>query len=786
MKFPLSLLKMFLKTDAPLEKIAAVATAIGLEVESIEDKSAQLKSFVVAEIVHAEQHPQADKLRVCRVKATQGELQIVCGAPNARAGIKVALANIGTIIPTNGMEIKAAKVRGVESQGMLCSADELGIGSDASGIIELPLQATIGDSIVAVLGLDDPVIDLNITANRGDCMGVMGIARDLAAAGLGTFTLDVPPAPQASEETYPIRIEDTDGCPAFLGRVIRGLTNGDSPEWLQRMLTASGMRPISFLVDATNFATLAYGRPAHVYDLKKLQGPIVVRRAKSGETLVALNEKTYTLTERDCVIADDSGAIGIAGIMGGQSTAVDATTTDILLELALFNPLRIAYSGRALQIDSDARARFERGVDTGALSMSDNGLTCYLLQQGGQAGKPMLTGALPPAPLPIAFQPEAVNALGGTAIAEQRMREILVALGFTDQGAAMLPPRWRHDVTQPADLAEEVLRIEGYDHIPPVSLSKPTGVSQPARTNVQAREALMRRAAAARGLHETYSWGFCSPVQAAAWGGQSEALHLLNPISAELSVMRPRIMPHLVEAVRLNHARGIKDIALFELGAIFEDTTPAGQKTTLAGLRTGNRPGLHWAAAQPVDIFDVKADVIAILDAAGINTAQLTVTPITSAPWFHPGRAGAIGLGPKNCLAAFGEIHPALLKQFGVEIPVVGFSVFLSMLPPLKAAKRKALVVSDYQPVTRDFAFVLDRNIAASDLIVAVQKAEKQLLQGVALFDVYEGKGVAEGKKSIALTVTLQASDRTLTDAEIETVSKNIIAGAAKVGAVLR
>lgn len=787
MKFPLSLLKMFLKTDASLERIAEVATAIGLEVDAIEDNSKALAPFVVAEILHAEKHPQADKLQVCKVKAAQGELQIVCGAPNARAGIKVALANIGTIIPTNGMEIKAAKVRGVESQGMLCSADELGIGGDAAGIIELPADAKIGDSIVDVLGLGDPVLDLNITANRGDCMGVVGVARDLAAAGLGTLTLPNPPEPQGSDETYPIRIDDAQGCPAFLGRVLRGVKNGESPDWLKRTLTAAGMRPISFLVDATNFGTLGWGRPAHVYDLKKLKGSIVVRRAKAGESFAALNEKTYTLTADDLVIADDSGVIGLAGIMGGSSTAVDETTTDVLVELALFDPLTIAKSGRRLQIDSDARSRFERGVDAGALLAADCGLNMFILNEaGGKAGARTLVGAIPAAHGPVAFSADAVNALGGTRIEAARMQEILTALGFTLKDGTATPPTWRHDISQPADLAEEVLRIVGYDHIPAVSLPKSTSISAPGLNAQQAREALLRRTAAARGLHETYSWGFCSEEQAAAWGGQSDALKLLNPISADLSVMRPRIMPHLLEASRLNHARGLKDIALFELGAVFEDITPAGQKTTLVGVRTGNRRGLHWAETKPADIYDVKADVYAILDAAGINTAQLTVTPITTAPWFHPGRAGAVGLGPKNCLAAFGEVHPALLKQFGVEMPVFAFSVFVSALPPVKAAKRKALVRSDYQPVARDFAFVVDVKTPASELIAAVNKAEKQLLQHVTVFDVYQGKGVEPGKKSIALTVTLQAPDRTLTDADIDTVSKNIIASAAKAGATLR
>lgn len=792
MKFPLSLLTRFLKTDATLDALAAKLTAIGLEVDGIEDKAEALTPFVVAEILHAEKHPQADKLQVCKVKAAQGELQIVCGAPNARAGIKVALANVGVMIPNGQFEIKAAKVRGVESQGMLCSADELNLGGDSTGIIELPLDAKVGDSIVDVLGLGDPVLDINVTANRGDCMGVIGIARDLAAAGMGTLSDPQPPLTLGNGDPYTIKIEDTETCTAFTGRIIRGVKNGPSPEWLQRTLTAAGMRSISVLVDITNFVTLAYGRPSHVYDLKKLKGPIVVRKAKAGEQVLALNDKTYTLTPDDCVIADDSGAIGIGGIMGGVSTSVDESTTDILLEVAIFNPERIAKTGRRLQIDSDARSRFERGIDGGALEIDNRGIAAFILELcGGTAGEHVLVGALPKQLSPVKFDPAFINALGGVEVPEKHQRDILTALGFMISGDKAGIPTWRHDVTQPADLAEEVLRIVGYDAIPLTPLPKATHISKPAVDGAQARNALLRRTAAARGLHETYSWGFCSKEQAELWTAGPEkdalgALELLNPISADLSVMRPRIMPHLVDAVKSNLARGIKDIALFELGAIFSGVKPEDQKMTISGLRVGNRTGLHWAETKPVDVFDVKADMIALLDAAGINTAQLGTIPIKEAPWFHPGRAGALCLGPKNMFGAFGEIHPALLKKCGVDVPVYAFSLFISMLPPVKAAKRKPLSVSDYQAVTRDFAFELDSATASADLVKAVNGAEKQLLRDVTIFDVYQGKNMAEGKKSIALTVTLQADDRTLTDAEIEGVSKNIVTSAMKIGAVLR
>lgn len=811
MKFPLSLLKRFLTTEATLEQIAATATAIGLEVDGIEDKSTELKPFVVAEILHAEKHPQADKLQVCRVKAAQGELQIVCGAPNARAGIKVALANIGTVIPTNHMEIKAAKVRGVESQGMMCSARELGLGEDHAGIIELPLTATIGNSIVEVMGLGDPVLDLNITANRGDCMGVYGIARDLAAAGLGTLKpLCIPTIAESGASSVTVKIEDSDGCLAFVGRTIHGVKNGTSPEWMQKALTAAGMRPISALVDITNYFTLAFGRPLHVYDLKKLRGNITVRRAKDGEEVLALNEKNYRLTSRDCAIADDSGAIGIGGIMGGESTAVDADTTDIFLECALFKPERIAATGRALQIDSDARSRFERGVDVGFLKQGEARAADLILELcGGSASAQSIAGDLEHAMPEIAYNAATVNALIGVEVPEATQREILQKLGFTfnapptTHDSRLTTPTWRHDVSQPADLAEEVLRIVGYDAIPLTPLPKPVHIGRPALDGQQARMSILRRIAAARGMHETYSWGFCSREQADAWTCDAQkpsldALTLINPISAELSVMRPKIMPHLVDAAKNNLARGIKDIALFELGAIFENTTPEGQKISLSGLRVGSVSGTNWAGSKPVNVFDVKADLIALLEAAGINSAQLTVMPPISsppqaggkergsAPWFHPGRSGVIGLGPKNILGAFGELHPSLLKQFGVDVPVYAFALFVSALPPVKAAKRKPLRVSDYQSVTRDFAFVVDQSVPAAEVVKHVNAAEKQLLRDVTIFDVYQGKGVEDGKKSIALTVTLQADDRTLTEAEIEAASGAIVTNVKKVGASLR
>ena len=787
MKFPLSLLTRFLTTDASLDVISATLTNIGIEVESIEDKATALQAFVVAEILEAERHPQADKLQVCKVNTASGTLQIVCGAPNARAGIKVALANIGTIIPTNGMQIKKAAVRGVESQGMLCSAAELGLGADGGGIIELPLDAPIGQSIVEILNLNDPIIDVAITANRGDCMGVYGIARDLAAAGLGTLKMPCVPNISASDASpISISIADSEGCPAFIGRVIRGVKNAPSPQWLQDVLTKSGMRSISTLVDITNYFTLAFGRPLHTYDLTKLRGNITVRQAIEDEEFAALNEKNYRLNTRDCVIADDSGVVAIGGIMGGAHSGVSDTTTDILLEVALFDSLRIAKTGRALQIDSDARARFERGVDAGFMQLAELRATELILELcGGTASHPTIAGAIPTTAKTIPFDADAINRLGGTNIPQTKMLKILSALGFAVKDGQTQVPSWRHDISQPQDLAEEVLRIVGYDAIESVPLPKPAHIVKSVLNPTQARLTAIRHTLAARGLHETYGWGFVSPTQSAQFGGQPDSLHLLNPISAELSVMRPNLLPHLLTAVANNAARGQKNLALFEQGAVFVDATPQGQRNVAAGVRCGLRDGAtYWQAAPEANIFDAKADVGAVLALAGLDISKLQTTRSIPA-WYHPGRSGALTLG-KTVVAYFGELHPALLKSLDIDFPVMAFEVMLDALPPVKSAKRKAIATSDYQAVNRDFAFVLDEKIPAADLLSAIQKAEKTLLQNVTLFDVYAGKGVEPGKKSLGITITLQAADHTLAQAEIDAVAQAVIAAAAKVGAVLR
>lgn len=783
MKFPLSLLKRFVQTDASVDEICRTLTAIGLEVDGLEDKAAALAPFVVAYVKEAVPHPNANKLRVCTVEAAQGTLQIVCGAPNARAGIKVALANIGTIIPTNGMEIKKSKIRDVESQGMLCSAAELGLSDDSEGIIELPADAKIGDSIVNVLGLDDAVIDLNITANRGDCLGVYGVARELAAAGLGTLKpLCMPNIPASGPCPVRITISDAEGCPAFLGRVIKGVKNGASPAWMQQALTAAGMRPISALVDITNYFSLAFGRPLHVYDLAKLQGGITVRTSREGETLAALNDKTYTLGASACVIADDAKVLGLGGIMGGSETGVQPDTSDVLLEVALFNPIRIAQTGRALQIDSDARARFERGVDAGFLEQAELRATDLILELcGGSASEKLLAGTIPTHRPKIAYDVAAISARGGIEIKTEKADAILKALGFTFEAGNAIPPSWRHDITIPEDIAEEVLRMVGYDAIPMVSLPKSSSLSKPALSKPQMMRHLARRVLAARQFDEVVSFGFISPKEAEMFGGQTPELTLQNPISTELSVMRPSLLPHLLSAAARNLSRGIAQQSLFELGTTFH--APRDERISVAAIRLG--APLHWQGSTPSDIYTIKADIAAILQLHGLDIAKLTLSREVPT-WYHPGRAGRIALGGKNVLGTFGELHPAILKALDIETPVMAFELNMDALPLPKAAKRNALAASDYQPVVRDFAFVLDAACPAGDLLAAINKAEKLLIRDVTVFDVYQGKGVAEDKKSIAVSVTLQADDRTLTDAEIDAASKAIIASAGSIGAILR
>lgn len=785
MKFTLSWLKDHLDANASLAEIGEKLTAIGLEVESITDASESLKAFTVAKILEASLHPEADKLQVCKVESNNGVLQIVCGAPNARAGLYVALAQEGAFIPGANFTIKKTKIRGVESNGMLCSFEELGIAGDSSGIIELP-EASIGSSVASALGLDDPVIDIAITPNRADCLGVRGVARDLAAAGAGTLkALAIPTLTLSGTSPINVSIE-TSACQQFIGCYLKGVKNTESPEWLKKRLTAIGLRPISALVDITNYSTIDLARPLHVYDAKKLAGNIVVRASKAGEKIKALNDKEYTLPADLCVIADNNSAVAVGGVIGGADTGCELDTTDVFLEVALFAPSEVAKAGRNLQIDSDARYRFERGVDV-AFVEDGAKLAIAMIQKlcGGEASELVIAGKTPDYKRAIKFDPAFAKSLSGVELPKEKMMAILSALGFELSSDSITPPSWRTDVEGQADLVEEIIRIHGYDNLPTTPLPKPTITPKAAFSTAQKREHIAKRLLTSRGYMEVVSWSFLSAAQAKRFGGGSEALQLVNPISEDLSDMRPSLIPNLLEAAAKNHNRGFKDVRLTEVGLTFFDITPKGQQAVAGGIATGTNTTnsingtLFNSAAKPVDAFAAKADAMAILSALGVLKFDIT----RNVPaWYHPGRSGALTLGGKIVLAYFGELHPATLAELGIEGVAVGFEVFLDNVPTprAKGKTKPSLVVSDFQSVARDFAFVVEEKIIAADIEKAIRAAEKQLITDVRIFDVYAGKGVDNGKKSIAVQVTLQANDRTLSDAEIKAVSDAIVASVSK------
>lgn len=790
MKFTLSWLKDHLDTDASLDSISKALTSGGLEVEGISDRSAELAPFTVAKILHAEKHPEADKLRVCKVLSNNGELQIVCGAPNARAGIHVALAQQGAVIPGNGMVIKKSKIRGVESNGMLCSADELALGGDSDGIIELPLTSQVGQPVAEVLGLNDPVIEIAITPNRADCLGVRGVARDLAAAGIGTLKpLAAPDFKGAFPSPVSVSIAD-DACLQFVGATVKGVTNGASPEWLKNRLAAIGQRSISALVDITNYMTFDLGRPLHVYDAKKLQGNLTVRKSKAGEAFKALNAVEYILPEGLCVIADNAGAQALGGVIGGSDTGCDEHTTEVFLEVALFAPVAVAKAGRAMQIDSDARYRFERGVDVAFLEEgAKHALALIAKLCGGEASTLTGAGTVPSWKRGIALKPERIESLGGVHVDNGKVLAILTQLGFACEAQAdgwnVTPPSWRADVEGEADLIEEILRIHGYDNIPATPLPKLPLISKPALNASQKRVHLAKRLLAERGMLEICSWSFLPEAQAKLFGGGDAKLKLLNPINAELDMMRPCLLPNLLEAAKKNAFRGFKTNSLFEVGLQFTDITPEGQRMVAASIHSGTviesayKNGLFTQSSRAVDVFEAKADALALLSALGLQKCDIT----NAAPaWYHPGRSGALTLGGKIILGYFGELHPGLLPGFDLESPVVGFELFLDAipLPRAKTKAKPALKTSDFQAVERDFAFIVDAKVTAAEIGKALGLADKQLITGIEIFDVYSGKGLDEGKKSVAVKVTLQAGDRTLTEADITGVSSAIVASAAK------
>ena len=804
MKFTLSWLREHIDTDAPLSEIADTLTMIGLEVEAIEDKAKALAPFTIARVISAEQHPNADRLRVCIVDTGSGNpAQVVCGAPNARTGMVGVFSPPGSFIPGKNITLGVGTIRGVESRGMLVSAAELQLSDDHDGIIELPADAPVGQSYATYAGLGDAVIEINLTPNRPDCTGVHGIARDLAAADKGVLK-ERSPKPVAGTFPCPVKVKlDFGGapslCPAFALRLVRGVKNGPSPEWLQRKLTAIGLRPINALVDITNFITFDRGRPLHVFDAAKVNGDLTVRRAHNGETLLALDGRTYTLDASMCVIADANGVESLAGIMGGEATGCSEATTDVLIESALWVPENIAQTGRALGINSDARYRFERDVDPAFTTPGLELATRMVLDLcGGEASEIIVEGD-PSAPDRIVqFPLREVKRLAGLDLPLPEMRRILEKLGFFVAGQGdivkVAVPSWRPDIEGKADIVEEVVRIAGVDRIPPTPFGRGDHPRKPVLTNLQVRIRKARRALAARGLTEAVTWSFIGSEHAQLFGGGAPELTLANPIAADLSDMRPSIIPSLVTSAQRNADRGFADVAFFEVGQIFKGERPEDQFTGAAGIRRGlaktNGSGRHWSGkATDVDAFDAKADALAVLAAAGAPMAAVQVVP-GGPSWFHPGRSGTIQIGPQNVLGHFGELHPRVLETLAAEGPLVGFEVVLERIPEPKAKLTRAkpvLDLSPLQPVERDFAFVVERAVRAGDILRAAQNADKKLVSAAIVFDVYEGAGIDPDKKSVAITVTLQPRERTMTDEEIDSIGAKIVTEVSKrTGGVLR
>jgi phenylalanyl-tRNA synthetase beta chain len=793
MKFTLSWLKAHLDTRADAAEIAKTLTALGLEVEGIDDPAKALAPFVVGFVAEAKQHPNADRLRVCRVDTGKGVVQVVCGAPNARTGMKGVFAPPGTHIPGTGLDLKAGNIRGEASNGMLCSARELGLGQDHDGIIELPEDAPIGMSFVKYRNLDDPIIEIKVTPDRADCLGVRGIARDLAAAGLGTLK---PFAPTHVSGTFksPIqwRIDPSaaTGCPYVAGRYFKGVKNGPSPQWLQDRLTSIGLRPISALVDITNFVTYDLGRPLHVFDAKKVAGDPTMRAAKDGESILALDGKIYNLEAGMVVIADSRGPAAIGGIMGGQESGCSLETTDVFLEVALFDPIQVARTGRRLGVLSDARYRFERGVDPKSAGWGVDVATHLILELcRGEASEVTAAGTMPKGTRTISYRPARVESLGGCEIASDKQRNYLQALGFTLIPASaawqVTTPTWRADVEGEADLVEEVLRVNGFDNIAPVSMPRDSGLPKTAVTPAQKRVQVAKRILATRGLEEAVTFSFMPGTVAALFAGDNALIPLANPISADLDVMRPSILGNLLQAAGRNAARGIADFAVYEVGPSYANETPKGQITVATGIRVGAYTERHWSGKpRNVDAFDAKGDAVALLESLGAPVENLQAT--SDAPgYFHPGRSASLRLGP-NVLAVFGEIHPKVMKALDLKGPAVGFEIFLDRVPmPRSHGKaggtaRPLLDASAFQPVARDFAFVVTSDVSAEKLIKTAKQADKALITEVAIFDVFEGGSLGDGKKSIALSVTLQPREKTLTDAEIEGVSAKIVAAVNK------
>ena len=799
MKFTLSWLKDFLETEASVDEIADALNKSGLEVEGIENMASALAPFFVAKVKEARQHPDADRLRVCDVITKDGEVQVVCGAPNARTGMTGIFAAPGTHIPGTGVDLAVGSIRGVESAGMLCSERELMISDEHDGIIDLPDDLPIGMPAAEALGIDDPVIDIAITPNRPDALGIYGVARDLAAKGLGTLKpLEVTPVKGGFDSPISVSLKFDDPentpCPQFVGRYFRGVKNGPSPDWLQRRLRAIGLRPISALVDITNYVTYAHARPLHVFDAKKVKGNIHARLATAGEKLLALDGKEYELDEEMTVIADDAGPEALGGIMGGELSGCTEETTDVFLEAAYFDPIRTATTGRKLGILSDARYRFERGIDPQFLvEGAEIGSQLILDLCGGEASHLVIAGEAPDTARSFHLRGGRVASLGGIAVPVDEQAKILSDLGFnvskSGDGLDCGVPPWRPDVHGEADLVEEVCRIVGLDNVPNAAMSREHAIARPTLTSIQNRMIAARRTLATRGLNEAVTWSFLAEDHAVLFGGGQHELKLANPISSELSDMRPSLIPNLISAAGRNIDRGFGDVGLFEVGQVYAGDKPEDETLRAAGIRRGQAIPRNWGGnARAVDAFDAKADVIAALAAAGAPVQSLQV--VQGAPtWFHPGRSGTLQLGPKNQLAWFGEVHPRVLDAMDVKGPLVAFEMVLNNIPAArsKSTARAALNASDLMAVKRDFAFIVDEGVAADKLIRAAKGADKALISEVSLFDAFAGASLGEGRKSLAIEVTLQPRDKTLTDEEIEAVAAKVIAQVEKAtGGTLR
>jgi phenylalanyl-tRNA synthetase beta chain len=801
MKFTLSWLKEHLDTDEPLEALADKLTMIGLEVEHIEDKAKALAPFTIARVISAEQHPNADRLRVCMVDTGDGAapVQVVCGAPNARAGLISVFSPPGTFIPGKNITLGVGTIRGVESRGMLCSAAELQLSEGHDGIMELPVDAPVGKGYAEWASLGDPVLEINLTPNRQDCTGVHGIARDLSAADMGKFK-DPAIKPIKGEFPCPVQVtvEDATLCPGFALRLVRGVKNGPSPEWLQKRLTSIGLRPINALVDITNFMTYDRARPLHVFDAAKVHGNLTVRRARDGETLKALDGRTYTLDSNVCVISDDHGVESLAGIMGGEASGCDENTTDVLIESALWNEINIAQTGRKLGINSDARYRFERGVDPAFMVPGLEMATRLVMELcGGTPSENIVVGDAFGADRVIDFPLSEIKRLAAIEVPLVEMKRILGHLGFMVAGSGpvvkVAVPSWRSDVHGKADIVEEIVRIVGVDKVPMTPFDRGDNPRKPILTPMQLRTRRAKRALAARGMIEAVTWSFIAKPQAELFGGGQPELALANPIAAELSDMRPSLLPGLVPAAQANANRGTSDVALFEVGQIFKGDRPDDQLIAAAGVRHGFASskglGRHWSGSAMADALDAKADAFAVLAAAGAPMQALQIVP-GGPDWLHPGRSGTIQIGPQNVLGVFGELHPRALEVLGADGPLIAFEVILDRIPDARQKPTRAkpmLELSPLQPVSRDFAFIVDRGVKAGDIVRATQAADKKLISGVTVFDVYEGKGIDAAKKSVAVAVTLQPREKTLTDQEIEAVAAKIVADVTmKTGGVLR